>query len=234
MTIVIIPTYNERTNIGELLPLIYRAVPGIHVLIVDDNSPDGTGDLVSELISGVYQGKLFLLRRSGKLGLGTAYIAGFKWALERGYEFILQMDADFSHNPKYLLSLLAAAQTSDLALGSRYVAGGGVSNWSIFRQIISRGGGLYSRIILETPIQDLTAGFKCFRRRVLEAINPDQVKSNGYCSNIELTYRTYLKGFRIKEVPIIFEERAAGQSKISRKIFLEALLMVPKLRRLCK
>ncbi len=230
MKLVIIPTYNELNNIGELLPLIYQAVPDIHVLVVDDNSPDGTGKFINELISTKYNGRLFLLERSGKLGLGTAYITGFKWALERNYEFVFEMDADFSHNPKYLPEMLKAAQSCDLVLGSRYVPGGGVENWSLIRKFISRGGSLYSRIFLKIPVRDLTGGFKCFRRKVLETINLDQVKSNGYCFQIELTYRAYLKGFRITEVPIIFEDRMAGKSKMSKKIFLEALLTVPMLR----
>jgi dolichol-phosphate mannosyltransferase len=230
MKLVIIPTYNERSNIGQLLPLIFKTVPEIHVLIVDDNSPDGTGEFVFQLMSTQYKGRLFLLQRSEKLGLGTAYIAGFKWALERSYEFIMEMDADFSHNPKYLPAMITAAQTHDLVLGSRYVSGGGVVNWNFFRKIISRGGSLYSRIILRMPIRDLTGGFKCFRRKVLETISLDQIESNGYSFQIELTYRTFLNGFHIVEVPIIFEERAAGKSKMSRKIFFEAVFMVLKLR----
>jgi dolichol-phosphate mannosyltransferase len=230
MELIIIPTYNERDNIGRLLSLIFKTVPKIHVLILDDNSPDGTGEFIIQLMSNQYRGKLFLLQRIGKLGLGTAYIAGFKWALERSYDFIVEMDADFSHNPKYLPAIISAAQTHDLVLGSRYVSGGGVVNWSFLRRIISRGGSLYSRIILGMPICDLTGGFKCFRRKVLETINLDQVKSTGYSFQIELTYRTFLYGFHIVEVPIIFEERAAGKSKMSRKIFFEAVFMVIKLR----
>lgn len=230
MKIVIIPTYNERNNLVELLALIYQEMEDIHVLIVDDNSPDGTGALIRQLMQNQYRDRLFLFERPGKLGLGTAYIAGFKWALERDYQYIFEMDADFSHNPKYLKQFITAAEGCDLVLGSRYIAGGGVTNWSMIRRMISFGGSLYSRMILELPFKDLTGGYKCFRRKVLEQIDLNDVKSNGYSFQIELTYRAFLKSFTIKEVPIIFEERAAGKSKMSRKIFMEAILMVIKLR----
>ncbi len=230
MKLVIIPTYNEKDNVGQLLSLVYSYVPDIHVLVVDDGSPDGTADLIEGLMAGDHKGRLFILKRAGKLGLGTAYIAGFKWALERDYQFIFEMDADFSHNPKYLPKFLEAIQNCDVVLGSRYVAGGGVTNWSLIRRFISLGGSLYSRIILSMPFHDLTGGFKCFRRAVLETINLDDVKSNGYSFQIEMTYRAFLLGFTIKEVPIVFEERAEGQSKMSSSIFREAVLMVWKLR----
>ncbi len=230
MKLIVIPTYNERDNLVELLKIIYSEVKDIHILIVDDNSPDGTGNLVKELMTDTYKEQLFLLQRAGKLGLGTAYIAGFKWALAHNYNYIFEMDADFSHNPKYLKAFIKAAESCDLVLGSRYITGGGVTNWNLMRRIISRGGSLYSRIILGLPFMDLTGGFKCFRREVLEKINLDDVRSNGYSFQIELTYRAFLKNFRIKEVPIVFEERAAGKSKMSRKIFAEAILMVWKLR----
>lgn len=230
MKIVIIPTYNERNNLVELLALIYQEMEDIHVLIVDDNSPDGTGALIRQLMQNQYRDRLFLFERPRKLGLGTAYIAGFKWALERDYQYIFEMDADFSHNPKYLKQFITAAEGCDLVLGSRYIAGGGVTNWSMIRRMISFGGSLYSRMILGLPFKDLTGGYKCFRRKVLEQIDLNDVKSNGYSFQIELTYRAFLKSFTIKEVPIIFEERAAGKSKMSRKIFMEAILMVIKLR----
>ena len=228
--LVIIPTYNESNNIERLLGLIYASVPAIEVLIVDDNSPDRTWEVVEQLKDGVYAGKLHLLKRAGKLGLGTAYIAGFKWALAQNYEYILEMDADFSHNPKYLPGLIAAAGKADLALGSRYIKGGGVTNWSLIRRFISLGGSIYSRIILGISVRDVTGGFKCFRRKVLETIDLDDVRSNGYCFQIEMTYRTLLNGFSVTEFPFVFEERAAGKSKMSRKIFIEAILNVPKLR----
>lgn len=230
MKLIVIPTYNECGNLAELLSLIYTEVEGIHILIVDDNSPDGTGSLVKELMQYQYKERLFLMERSGKLGLGTAYIAGFKWALAREYTHIFEMDADFSHNPKYLRSFIEVAQSYDVVLGSRYIAGGGVVNWNLIRRIISRGGSLYSRFILGVPFRDLTGGYKCFRREVLEQIDLDDVKSNGYSFQIELTYRAFLKNFRIQEVPIVFEERAAGNSKMSREIFMEAIWMVWKLR----
>ncbi len=230
MKVVIIPTYNERNNIVQLLSLLYSYVPDIHVLVVDDGSPDGTGNLIEVLSTNQYRGRLFLLQRPCKLGLGTAYITGFKWALERDYELIFEMDADFSHNPKYLPEFLESIKHCDVILGSRYVAGGGVTNWSHLRRFISWGGSLYSRTILSMPFHDLTGGFKCFRRKVLDAINLDNVKSNGYSFQIEMTYRAFLLGFKIKEHPIIFEERAEGQSKMSSSIFREAVLMVPKLR----
>jgi len=228
--LIIIPTYNESDNIEKLLDLISRTDPAAHVLIVDDNSPDRTYEIVERLMQTSYPGRLFLLKRAGKLGLGTAYIAGFKWALARDYDYIFEMDADFSHDPKYLPAFLAAIEKNDLVLGSRYVPGGGVKNWGLLRKFISRGGSLYARTILGLSLRDLTGGFKCFRRQVLEAIDLDSVKSNGYSFQIEMTYRARCQGFRICETPIVFEDRTAGKSKMSRKIFLEAVLMVWKLR----
>ena len=229
--LIIIPTYNEKENLGPLLEAIYEIRPDIHVLVVDDNSPDGTGQLVAEWAEAPqYEGRLFLLRRAGKLGLGTAYIAGFRWALARSYRRILEMDADFSHNPRYLPDLLAAAEEADLVLGSRYVPGGGVKNWGFWRRFLSRGGSLYARVLLGLPYQDLTGGFKCFRREVLETLDLGAVRSHGYSFQIELTYRAHCKGFKIKEVPIVFEDREVGKSKMSKHIFLEAVLMVWKLR----
>ena len=229
--LIIIPTNNEKENLGPLLEAIYEIRPDIHVLVVDDNSPDGTGQLVAEWAEAPqYEGRLFLLRRAGKLGLGTAYIAGFRWALARSYRRILEMDADFSHNPRYLPDLLAAAEEADLVLGSRYVPGGGVKNWGFWRRFLSRGGSLYARVLLGLPYQDLTGGFKCFRREVLETLDLGAVRSNGYSFQIELTYRAHCKGFKIKEVPIVFEDREVGKSKMSKHIFLEAVLMVWKLR----
>ena len=228
--LIIIPTYNESDNIEKLLDLISRTDPAAHVLIVDDDSPDRTYEIVERLMQTSYPGRLFLLKRAGKLGLGTAYIAGFKWALARDYDYIFEMDADFSHDPKYLPAFLTAIEKHDLVLGSRYVPGGGVKNWGLLRKIISRGGSLYARTILGLSLRDLTGGFKCFRRQVLESIDLDAVKSNGYSFQIEMTYRARCKGFRICETPIVFEDRTAGKSKMSRKIFLEAVLMVWKLR----
>lgn len=230
MNLIVIPTYNERNNLAELLELIFQQQPSAHVLIVDDNSPDGTGKLVQQLMSERYPDRLFLLARASKQGLGTAYIAGFKWALARDYQYILEMDADFSHNPCYLTQLIETALNYDLVLGSRYVPGGGITNWSRLRRIISYGGSLYARFILGLPFKDLTGGYKCFHRNVLKTIQLDDVQSNGYSFQIELTYRAYLQSFQIREIPITFEERAAGKSKMSAKIFLEAVWMVWKLR----
>ena len=228
--LIIIPTYNERENIEKLLQSVFQNDPAAHILIVDDHSPDRTYELVEHLQETAYPGRLFLLKRSGKMGLGTAYIAGFKWALERDYDYVFEMDADFSHDPKYLPGFLDAIQSADVVLGSRYVTGGGVKNWSFLRKAISMGGSLYARTILGLSVRDLTGGFKCFRREVLAAIDLDNIKSNGYSFQIEMTYRASRKGFRIQEVPIVFEDRALGKSKMSRKIFYEALLMVWRLR----
>ena len=228
---IIIATYNEKDNIEKILAEVYENVPDVHVLVIDDNSPDKTYEIVESLAATKYSGKLFLIKRAGKLGLGTAYVAGFNWGLARDYDAIGQMDADFSHNPKYLPSMFEALKTYDLVLGSRYVAGGGVVNWSLKRKLISRGGSLYAKIILGLPQNDLTGGFKCFRREVLETIDVNQLKSTGYSFQIETTYKTYLNGFKIKEIPIVFEDRVLGISKMSGNIFKEAILMVLALRK---
>ncbi|RUA09152.1 MAG: polyprenol monophosphomannose synthase [Fusobacteria bacterium] len=230
-TLIIIPTYNESENIEKLLELIYQVKNDVNILIVDDNSPDKTYEIVEKLMVEKYKDKLFLLKRSGKLGLGTAYIAGFKWALARDYSYIFEMDADFSHNPKYIPDFLREIKNYDLVIGSRYVPGGGVVNWGIIRKFISRGGSLYSRIVLGAPIKDFTGGFKCFRRETLEKLNLDKIVSNGYSFQVELNYKVWLKGMKIKETPIIFEDRTLGKSKMSKKIFLEAILKVLWMRK---
>lgn len=227
-TTVVVPTYNERENIGALIPRILE-LPRFRVLVVDDNSPDGTAEVVGEMAR--CEPRVGLLSRAGKQGLGTAYIAGFRRALAEGAQFIFEMDADFSHDPSYLPSLLAAAETHyDLVLGSRYVEGGGTANWGAMRQLISRGGNIYARLILGLPVMDATGGFRCYRRRVLEKIRLDQIRSNGYSFQIEMVYRTLQAGFRIGEAPIMFPDRRVGQSKMSRRIVLEALLTVWRLR----
>ncbi len=228
---IIIATYNEKDNIEKILGEVYENVPDTHILVIDDNSPDKTYEIVERLAEDKYAGKLFLMKRAGKLGLGTAYVAGFNWGLARDYDVIGQMDADFSHSPKYLPRMFEALKTYDLVLGSRYVTGGGVVNWSLKRKIISRGGSLYAKIILGLPQNDLTGGFKCFRREVLETIDVNQLRSTGYSFQIETTYKTYLNGFKIKEIPIVFEDRVLGQSKMSGNIFKEAILMVLQLRK---
>ncbi len=228
--LIVIATYNERDNIEPLLDAVFSVVPEVNVLVVDDNSPDKTYEIVDGLTQDKYKNKLFLMKRAGKLGLGTAYVAAFNWALARDYDVIVQMDADFSHNPKYLPEFFEAIKTNDLIIGSRYVKGGGVVNWGIGRKIVSQGGSLYSRVILGLKVRDLTGGFKCWRRKVLEAIDVNDLKSTGYSFQVETTYKTFLHGFKIKEVPIIFEDRRVGQSKMSGNIFAEALLMIIKLK----
>jgi dolichol-phosphate mannosyltransferase len=229
--VIVIPTYNEIDNIEVVLEKVFFLDLGVDVLIVDDNSPDRTFAKVQELIDAdKYGGQLHLVIRQNKEGLGKAYIEGFKWCLARDYAFIIEMDADLSHDPKYLPSFIENIKTYDLVIGSRYVEGGGVVNWSPLRKLISFGGSLYSRLILGISIKDVTGGFKCFRREVLEAIDLDNILSTGYAFQIEMNYKTALKGFKIKEVPIIFEDRVAGLSKMSKKIFIEALQNVIVLR----
>lgn len=227
--LVIIPTYNELENLKPIVDAVLAVDSRVDVLVCDDNSPDGTGRLADELAA--KNDRVQVLHREKKEGLGRAYLAAFRWALERGYQFIIEMDADFSHDPRFLPTLIDTAQNeADLALGSRYVAGGGTVNWGVGRQIISQGGSLYARTILGVHIRDLTGGFKCFNRRVLEGIDLNTIESSGYGFQIELTYRALKKGFTVKEIPIVFEDRRVGQSKMSRKIFLEAARMVWKLR----
>jgi dolichol-phosphate mannosyltransferase len=227
--LVIVPTYNERDNLEPITRAILAADPRLDVLVVDDNSPDGTGQLADALAA--REPRLRVFHREKKEGLGRAYIAAFKRALQDPYEFIFEMDADFSHDPKYLPRFLdAMEQGADLVLGSRRVEGGGTVNWGLTRQAISAGGSLYARSVLGIDVQDLTGGFKCFRRRVLQTIDLDAVKSSGYAFQVELTYRTLRHGFIVREIPIVFEDRRVGQSKMSRKIFLEAMGMVWRLR----
>jgi dolichol-phosphate mannosyltransferase len=230
--IAISPTYNEKKNINELIQRVLSSFNDIEILIVDDNSPDGTANLVKSLM--VNNPKIHLLERSGKLGLGTAYCAGFKWALEKGYDRIIQIDADMSHNPDDINTLLIESKTSDVIIGSRYVNGVNVVNWPLRRLILSYMANLYSQIITGLPIKDSTGGFKCFRSRVLESINLSKITSEGYSFQIEMNFISWVKGFTIKEIPIIFADRTVGQSKMSKGIILEAIYMVPllKLRKL--
>jgi dolichol-phosphate mannosyltransferase len=226
--LVVIPTYNERDNILQLVPRILAQGDAFHILIVDDNSPDGTGELAEELAR--QEPRVHVLHRPGKLGLGTAYVAGFRWGLDFGAELIFEMDADFSHDPAMLPVFVEEIGDCDLVLGSRYVPGGGVRNWPLPRRLMSQGGSLYARTILGVPIRDLTGGFKCFRRQVLESLPLDEVQTTGYAFQIEMTYRTLLAGFRVKEIPIIFVDRVQGTSKMSRRVFLEAVIAVWRLR----
>jgi dolichol-phosphate mannosyltransferase len=225
--LVCMPTYNERENLPSILEELLRTAP-VDVLVIDDGSPDGTGR-VAELIA-ESEPRVRVLQRGAKLGLGTAYVAGFKHGLAEGYTRILEMDADFSHQPRYVPLLLRAAEHTDLALGSRYIEGGGIENWGLVRRALSKGGSVYARTILGMPIRDLTGGFKCFRREVLEAIDLERVTTTGYAFQIELTYRAWQLGFRIQEIPIIFYERAHGRSKMSRDIVAEAVHKVWRLR----
>jgi dolichol-phosphate mannosyltransferase len=231
--VVIIPTYNEKENIAKIIRKVCSYATAYHVLIVDDGSPDGTADIVKQLQIEL-EGRVHLIQRTGKLGLGTAYIAGFKWALQNGYEYIFEMDADFSHNPDSLDSLLAACENggADVAVGSRYCSGGKIENWPFIRKFISYGGSLYSRIILLFPVKDTTAGFVCYKRKVLESIGLDDIKFIGYAFQIEMKYRSYKKGFKIKEVPITFIDRTEGTSKMSSGIVQEAMYGVWQMRKI--
>jgi dolichol-phosphate mannosyltransferase len=226
-TLVIVPTYNERDNLPPLVERLLKLAPPVDLLVVDDNSPDGTGQLADELAAKHRQ--MRVLHREVKDGLGRAYIAGFKWALERGYEFVFEMDGDFSHNPDDIPRFLAAVQDADLALGSRYCNGIRVINWPLTRLMLSLGAARYVRIITGMRISDPTGGFKCFRRRALQALDLDAVRSNGYSFQIELTHKLWRRGMKIVEVPIIFTDRFQGTSKMSRKIVWEALWIVWRL-----
>jgi len=227
-TIVVTPTYNERKNIGELIETIFNIDSEYHILVVDDNSPDGTGDYV-ESIQKTYP-HLHLLRRSGKMGLGTAYCEGFKVALERDFDTIVQMDADMSHNPEDIPRMVDLMSNFDLVLGSRYCNGVNVVRWPIRRLIISVGANKYTRWVTGLPVSDATGGFKCWSRKVLKAIELDTVRSRGYSFQIEMTFRAWHKGFRIKEIPIIFTDRTIGESKMTKSIMLEAALIIWRLK----
>ena len=226
--LVVIPTYNEQVNLQLIVPQILAQDPRLDVLVVDDNSPDGTGQLADEIAA--REPRVHVMHRPGKAGLGKAYLAGFRWALDRGYDFIIEMDADFSHDPKYLPDLLRAAQDADLVLGSRYGQGVNVINWPISRLLLSLGANQYARWVTGLPLSDSTGGFKCFRRQVLEAIDLDRVRSNGYSFQIEMSFRAWKKGFRLGEVPIVFTDRVEGQSKMNKRIVREAIWMVWWLR----
>jgi dolichol-phosphate mannosyltransferase len=225
---VVLPTYNERDNLPAIVPQILDAAPEIDVLVVDDSSPDGTGALADEL--GRADPRVRVLHRPRKEGLGRAYLAGFDVALRAGYGLVLEMDADFSHDPGALPLLLAAAKNADVVLGSRYVEGGGTANWGAGRRLLSRAGSLYARTILRLPVRDLTGGFKCFRREVLEGLDLPSVTTSGYAFQIELTWRAIRRGFRVVEVPITFADRRVGKSKMSRRIVAEALWKVWAMR----
>lgn len=229
--IVIIPTYNEKENISNILHAVFGLKQDFHVLVIDDGSPDGTADIVKSLQQ-QFPEQLFLEERKGKLGLGTAYIHGFKWAIQKGYQFIFEMDADFSHNPADLQRLYLACKEggADVAIGSRYVKGGGTVNWPWDRIALSKGGSFYTRLITWMPVRDTTAGFVCYRKTVLEAMNLDAIRFLGYAFQIEMKFAAWKLGFTIKEVPIIFEDRKLGVSKMHKGIVKEGILGVLKLR----
>lgn len=227
--LIVVPTYNERENVQGIAARLFAALPAAELLFVDDNSPDGTGALLDDMAAA--QPRIHVMHRAGKLGLGTAYREGFAWGLARGFDYLFEMDADGSHDPKYLPQMLALAEDgADVVVGSRYVPGGGTQNWGIGRKLISRGGSLYARTILGVDVRDVTAGFICWRRAALEAIDLSTITSNGYSFQIEMKYRALRKHLRVIETPILFVDRRVGQSKMSRAIVAEALLKVWGLR----
>jgi dolichol-phosphate mannosyltransferase len=227
-TVIVMPTYNERENLPQIVPLVLSQDPGIDLLVVDDNSPDGTGELADGMAA--ENDRVNVLHRAGKQGLGTAYIAGFKWALERDYEYVFEMDSDFSHNPDHITQFLEAAADYDLVLGSRYLKGVTVVNWPMSRLLLSYFANRYARVITGLPFTDTTGGFKCYRRKVLEEIDLDRITSEGYSFQIETTFRAWRKGFKIGEIKIIFTDRSEGTSKMSGRIIREAVWKVWWLR----
>ena len=228
-SLIIIPTYNEIDNIERMITTLMDLYPGLHLLIIEDGSPDGTAAKVKELQS-KYDSRLHMIERQGKLGLGTAYITGFKWALEREYQYVFEMDCDFSHDPAQVKDLLAAAATNDLVIGSRYIDGIRIINWPFKRLLLSYLASIYTRFVTGIPVQDTTGGFKCFTRKALMALDLDNIISNGYIFQLELNYKVWLKGLSVKEVPIIFYERRDGQSKMGGGIIFEAFFNVIKLK----
>jgi len=228
-SLVIIPTYNEIDNIERMVKTLMELYPGLHLLIIEDGSPDGTAAKVKELQT-TYRDRLNMIERQGKLGLGTAYITGFKWALERHYQYIFEMDCDFSHDPAQVKDLLTAAQTNDLVIGSRYIDGIRIINWPFKRLLLSYLASIYTRFVTGIPVQDTTGGFKCFTRKALQSLDLNNIISNGYIFQLELNYKVWLKGLSVKEVPIIFYERRDGQSKMGGGIIFEAFFNVLKLR----
>ncbi len=226
--LVVVPTYNERENLEAIVRAIREHLPGVEILVIDDGSPDGTGDIAESLSSSL--GGIHVMHRPGKMGLGTAYVTGFRYALERDYTCVFEMDADFSHDPRYLPRLLEAAEKYDMVIGSRYVPGGSTPDWRLVRRIISGGGNVFARNVLSLPVRDCTAGFKCYRRSVLAAFDLDRINLQGYAFQIETVYQAYKAGFKIGEVPIVFPDRRLGQSKMSRQIVIEAFTYVVRRR----
>ncbi len=228
-TLIIIPTFNEIDNIEKMISTLFDLHKNVSLLIIEDGSPDGTADVVKKM-QAIFPNHLHMIQRTGKLGLGTAYVAGFKWALERDYQFIFEMDCDFSHDPKQVPDLLAAAQDNDLVIGSRYIDGIRIINWPFRRLLLSYLASVYTRFVTGIPVFDTTGGFKCFTRKALESLDLNNIISNGYIFQLELNYKVWSKGFKVKEVPIIFYERRDGQSKMAGGIIFEALFAVCRLR----
>lgn len=228
-TIIVIPTYNEAENIQKLISAIFNLqINDLSILVIDDSSPDGTAAIVKEMLQN--DSRIHLIERDGKLGLGTAYVRGFKYALENGFDYIMEMDADFSHDPKEIVIFLEQIQHYDLVIGSRYIVGVNVVNWPLSRLLLSYFANVYTRVVTGLPVKDCTGGFKCFRRQVLSAINLDKIHSDGYAFQIEMNFKTWKNGFRIREIPIVFTDRIAGSSKMSRPIIWEAVWVVWKLK----
>ncbi len=227
-SLIAIPTYNERENIGALIEQIFSNAPSADLLIIDDNSPDGTGKLVDTLAA--RDRRIHVMHRAGKLGLGTAYVAGFRYAIANNYDVVFEMDADFSHDPRYLPRFFEAVQNADLVIGSRYIAGGGTPNWSPLRRFISGGGNVFARTVLGIPIHDCTGGYRCYRVAALRTLNLDAISAQGYAFQVEMAYNFWKSGYRWRETPIIFEDRRVGKSKMSRRIFAEAFLWVMRAR----
>ena len=227
-SLIAIPTYNERENIAELISQALTNAPTADLLIIDDNSPDGTGQLVDQLAA--KDARIHVMHRAGKLGLGTAYVASFRYAIAQGYDFVFEMDADFSHDPTYLPRFFEAAKDVDLVIGSRYIRGGGTPNWSPLRKFISGGGNIFARMVLGIPIHDCTGGYRCYRVSALSRLNLDAIVAQGYAFQVEMAYNFWKSGFTWRETPIIFEDRRVGKSKMSRTIFIEAFLWVIRTR----
>jgi dolichol-phosphate mannosyltransferase len=226
--LIVIPTYNERENIASLIDDVLRVTPQADILVIDDGSPDGTGELVDEI--GAANAQVSALHRPGKQGLGTAYVLGFHYAIEHGYDLVFEMDADYSHNPKYLPDFLTLVENADLVIGSRYIPGGDTPNWSPLRKFISGGGNIFARTVLGIPVKDCTAGYRCYRTAALRRLNLDAIHAQGYAFQVEMAYNFWKSGFRIRETPIVFEDRRVGKSKMSRAIFIEGFLWVIRAR----
>jgi dolichol-phosphate mannosyltransferase len=227
-SLIVIPTYNECDNIASLVEDVLRCVPAMDLLIIDDHSPDGTGQVADELAARHPQ--IHVLHRTGKLGLGTAYVRGFQYAIEQGYDLVFEMDADYSHDPRYLSRFLEAIEGADLVIGSRYVPGGGTPNWSALRRFVSGGGNIFARMVLGIPVRDCTSGFRCYRITALRTLNLAAVRAQGYAFQVELAYNFWKSGYRVREVPIVFVDRRVGKSKMSHRIFAEAFLWVVRTR----